>query len=285
MTNINFIIALGTVFIVYAVFSNIYWKSKIKEKSKQVKEAQAQVIQMEKMSSVGILAAGIAHEINNPLGFLISNLDSLKKHSQDLEGGLLSADSSVKILEEVGLMIEESLEGALRIKRIVSDLRTFSRRSEFQETLVDINQILELVLSIVWNEIKYKISLAKDYKASTNILADPTQLTQVFLNIIINSAQAIDDKGSINISTYEDSGNVYVKMSDTGCGMPKEVLNKIFDPFFSTKKTTGLGLYVSYNIIKKHGGDIKVESQERYGTTFIICLPKQKNGGENEKNI
>lgn len=276
MINVNFIIASGIIFILYAIFINNYWKSKVREKSKQVKEAQAQVIQMEKMSSIGILAAGIAHEINNPLGFLISNLDSLKNNYQDLAGGLVSADKSLKILDEMRLMTEESLEGALRIKRIVSDLRTFSRRSESQECDVDINQILELVLSIVWNEIKFKISLAKDYQASTNILGDPTQLTQVFLNIIINSTQAIEDKGVINISTYEDPGNIYAKISDTGCGIPKEVLIKIFDPFFSTKKTTGLGLYVSYNIIKNHGGDIKVESKEGSGTTFIVCLPKQK---------
>ncbi|MFH1398063.1 MAG: ATP-binding protein [Candidatus Omnitrophota bacterium] len=285
MLNLYSIIAAGAIFILYAIFLNSYWKSKIKEKSRQVKEAQAQVIQMEKMSSVGIMASGIAHEINNPLGFLISNLDSLKQNSQDLAGGLLPVDKSIKILDETKLMIEESLEGALRIKRIVSDLRTFSRRSESQELLVDINQIMELVLSIVWNEIKYKISLDKDYKAFTNILADPTQLTQVFLNIIINSSQAIEGKGNINISTYEDAGSVYAKISDTGCGMPKEVLPKIFDPFFSTKKTTGLGLYVSYNIIKNHGGDIKVESKECFGTTFIICLPKEKKGGEDEKDL
>lgn len=285
MLNINFIIAVAAAFIIYAIFINSYWKSKIKEKSRMVKEAEAQVIQMEKMSSVGILASGIAHEINNPLGFLISDLDSLKKHSQDLAGGLLSADNSVKILDEMRLMTEESLEGALRIKRIVSDLRSFSRRSESQESAVDINHILELVLSIVWNEIKYKISLAKDYKASANILGDPTKLTQVFLNIIINSTQAIEDKGSINIFTYEDPGNVYAKISDTGYGMPKEALLKIFDPFYSTKKSTGLGLYVSYNIIKNHGGDIKVESKEGVGTTFIVSLPKQKKEALDEKNL
>ncbi len=285
MLNLYFIIAAGIFFLLYAIFLNSYWKSKIKEKSRQVKEAQAQVIQMEKMSSVGIMASGIAHEINNPLGFLISNLDSLMKNSQDLAGGLLPVDKSIKILDETRLMVEESLEGALRIKRIVSDLRTFTRRSEFQESVIDINQVLELVLSIVWNEIKYKISLDKDYQASTNILGDPTQLTQVFLNIIINSSQAIEGKGNVNIATYEDSDNVYTKISDTGCGIPKDVLSKIFDPFFSTKKTTGLGLYVSYNIIKNHGGDIKVESKVGYGTTFIVCLPKQKKGGKDEKNI
>jgi two-component system, NtrC family, sensor kinase len=285
MLSLILIIAAVALFIIYAVVMNNYWKSKIKEKSRMIKEAEAQVIQMDKMASVGVLAAGIAHEVNNPLGFLISNLDYLKKHSQDLEGGLLSADNSIKILEEMKIMIEESLEGALRIKRIVSDLRAFSRRSESQETLVDINQTLELVLSIVWNEIKYKASLAKDYKATTSILGDPTQLTQVFLNIIINATQAIGEKGSINISSYEDAANVYAKISDTGCGMPKDVLTKIFDPFFSTKKSTGLGLYVSYNIIKHQNGDIKVESREGLGTTFTVSLPKQKNGGKDEKSV
>lgn len=254
---------------------NQSFKNKIEEKTKLIKDTEAQMIHMEKMASLGTLAAGVAHEINNPLGFLISNLEILKDYAKRIEEKLSLDEKDNRILvDDLKAMNQESLEGALRIKRIVSDLRTFSRRSETQKVLVDINQLLESVISIVWNEIKYKVTVVKDYQLKTGIFADPTQLSQVFLNIVINASQAIQDKGSISISTYENGQNVYAKITDSGCGMSQEVLSKIFDPFFSTKKSTGLGLSVSYNIIKHHGGDIKVESSPGKGTTFMVELPK-----------
>ncbi len=240
-----------------------------------IKETEAQLIQMEKMASLGLLAAGIAHEINNPLSFLVSNLESLKGYVQRLiEGASLETLNNKALAEDLKSMTQESLEGALRIKKIVQDLRTFSRRSETNKILVDINQVLESTLSIVWNEIKYKAILIKDYQAKSEFLAEPTQLSQVFLNILINAGQAISEKGTISLSTYEDAENVYIKISDTGCGIPPEILTKIFDPFFSTKKSAGLGLSVSYNIIKRNGGDIKAESKVGCGTTVTIRLPK-----------
>ncbi len=251
------------------------------EKSKLKKDAESQIMQMEKMASIGVLAAGIAHEINNPLGFLISNLESLKVYAQNIDSVKLIKDNRLTI-DDLKAMAGESLEGALRIKKIVSDMRTFSRRSESQRIMSDVNQILDSVLAIVWNEIKYKITVIKDYHAKNSIFVDPTQLSQVFLNMLINSSHAIENKGMVTLSTYENDSNIFVKISDSGHGMPPEVLSKMFDPFFSTKKTgTGLGLSVSFNIIKHHGGDIKVESEVGKGTAFTVILPKntQTQGG------
>lgn len=261
---------------------NKYYEKKIREKDKLVKEVESQLIQTEKMASVGTLAAGIAHEINNPLSFLISNLDALSNYVQSLsKESSLDAGLRKTLLEDFQPMATESLEGALRIKKIVSDLRTFSRRSETKKVLLDINQILESTLSIVWNEIKYKITVVKDYQSKSSILADPTQLSQVFLNIVLNASQAIAEKGTITLATSEDEKNICVKITDTGSGIPKEVLRKIFDPFFSTKKGgAGLGLSVSYNIIKQHTGELRVESAAGRGTTFTISLPKKS--GENK---
>ena len=259
-----------------------HYQKKIEEKVKLIKDVEAQLIQMDKMASVGTLAAGIAHEINNPLGFLISNLESLKDFSRSLDpADKAAAKDDPLLIDDLKAMTEESLEGAKRIKRIVSDLRTFSRQSESSRTLTDINQILESTLSIVWNEIKYKITVEKDLRAKTSIIADPTQLSQVFLNLFINASQAIADKGRLSISTYEDENDLHIKVKDSGRGIPKEVLPRIFEPFFSTKKSSGLGLSVSYNIIKHHGGKIRAESSPGEGATFSISLPKKEDGGAN----
>ena len=276
-----------------------YYREKIEEKVKLIKNVEAQLIQMDKMASVGTLAAGIAHEINNPLGFLISNLESLKDYARsprgpsrhwlaeadEAEGSLNPGGASAAgpvLIDDLKAMTEESLEGAKRIKRIVSDLRTFSRQSESSRTLTDINQILESTLSIVWNEIKYKITVEKDFQAKTSIIADPTQLSQVFLNLFINASQAIADKGRISIATDEDENDLHIKVKDSGCGIPKEVLPRIFEPFFSTKKSSGLGLSVSYNIIKHHGGKIEAQSSPGQGATFAISLPKQRKEKNND---
>ena len=282
------LIIFTAVLAAYGYYLNQRYQKKIDENIKIVKDVELQLVQMEKMASVGVLAAGIAHEVNNPLGFLISNLESLQDYTRSL-AKIVPADNpkNKAILEDLSAISAESLEGALRIKKIVSDLRTFSKQSESAVNLVDINQILESTLSIVWNEIKFKIAVVKDYQAKTKIFADSTQLSQVFLNLLINASQAIPEKGTVTLSTSEDNNNVYIQVSDTGPGITPEVLPKIFDPFFSTKKTgSGLGLSVSYNIIKSHQGQIKAESIVGKGTTFTISLPKKEephNRGGAEK--
>ncbi|MDD5729563.1 MAG: ATP-binding protein [Candidatus Omnitrophica bacterium] len=277
---ISLLVLICAGFIAYSYFINKRWTRELAKKTKLIKDTEGQLIHMEKMASLGTLAAGIAHEINNPLGFLISNLQSLKDYGGKIGEKMAPEDKGAsQIMDDYKATTQEALEGAMRIKKIVSDLRTFSRRSETEKISVDMTQLLDSVLSIVWNEIKYKISVIKDYQAKTNILGDPTQLSQVFLNILINASQAIPDKGSITIATSEDSANIYIRISDTGKGIPADVLPKIFDPFFTTKaKGTGLGLSVTYNIIKHHGGDVKVESVVGKGTEFTVQLPK---GGNN----
>ncbi|MEK6563622.1 MAG: ATP-binding protein [Candidatus Omnitrophota bacterium] len=283
MLIIGYLIIFTAILAAYGYYLNKRYQKKIGENVKIVKGVELQLVQMEKMASVGVLAAGIAHEVNNPLGFLISNLESLKDYARALAKIVpLDNPKNKTILEDLSAISAESLEGALRIKKIVSDLRTFSKQSESAVNLVDINQILESTLSIVWNEIKFKIAVVKDYQAKTQVFADSTQLSQVFLNLLINASQAIQEKGTVTLSTSEDTDNVYIKISDTGPGIAPEILPKIFDPFFSTKKTgSGLGLSVSYNIIKSHKGQIKAESAPEKGATFTISLPKKQ--GQEEK--
>ena len=150
----------------------------------------------------------------------------------------------------------------------------FSHPSSGKKVLVDVNSLLDVAVRILWNHLKYKAEIVKDYQAVTKVWIDSNQLSQVFFNLIINSAQAIKDRGTITMSTQEDASNIRVKISDTGCGMNKETLSKIFTAFYTTKGGTGLGLFLSRNIIKDLGGSIEVESQAGKGTLFTVIIPK-----------
>jgi two-component system NtrC family sensor kinase len=260
----------------YAFIIRGILSKKLRATEVKMKEAEAQLLQMEKMASLGTLAAGVAHEINNPLSFLISNLESMV---DQVALGREKGSFDAACLDDMKAMAKESLEGAQRIKKIVLDLRTFSRKSESKRIALDISQIMEFTLSLAWNEIKYKVDVVKDYRATSTVLGDPTELSQVVLNILLNAVQSIDDKGTIIFATYEEQGKVIAKISDTGCGIAPDILSRIFDPFFSTKKGPGLGLSVSFNIIKQHKGDLRVESKVNQGTAFYIELPI---GGDNE---
>ncbi len=268
------------------------------------------VVQAEKMASIGQLAAGVAHEINNPVGFVSSNLKSLTDYQKDLReiisayGQLMVRLSSLKdsgldlpaiealaaqlrkkasdldvdfILEDIPSLIEESREGLDRIKKIVMDLKDFSHPGEDVPKISDLNLNLDSTLNIVWNELKYKATIHKEYSADLpQIRCYPQQLNQVFMNILVNAAQAIEKQGEIRIVTRETTGYAEIVISDTGQGIPKENLSKIFDPFFTSKevgKGTGLGLNVAYNIIKKHQGTIDVQSEVGKGTTFTVRIP------------
>ena len=262
----------------------------------ELKVKQSQVLQQEKMASIGNLAAGVAHEINNPMGFISSNLNTLGKYHDRLTTFLNSLSSFAEdgggSLEEVrGLraslkidyilgdlkdLIAESLEGAERVRRIVQDLKSFSRVDEAEFKFADINQCLESTVNMVWNELKYKASVVKEYGDIPAVKCYPQQLNQVFMNLLVNAAQAIEGPGEIKVRSFEEGGAVCVSISDTGCGMPEEHLKRIFEPFFTTKevgKGTGLGLSIAYDILKKHKGEIRVKSEVGKGTTFTVVVP------------
>lgn len=262
-----------------------------------LKKVQAQLLQQDKMASVGQLAAGVAHEINNPMGFIISNLGSLGKYVEKLAAYLdadenilsgcdpairqMSAQERLKykidhIRMDMPNLISESSDGAQRVRKIVQDLKSFSRVDAGEFAAADINEGLESTLSIAWNELKYKTTVIKEYGQLPHVWCNMGQLNQVFLNVLVNAAHAIEDHGEIGIRTWEEDGTVKITISDTGGGIPPENLKRIFDPFFTTKevgKGTGLGLAIAYDIVvNKHGGRIDVSSEAGVGTTFTITL-------------
>jgi len=168
------------------------------------------------------------------------------------------------------------LDGTDRVSTIVRGLKSFSRVDGATQQATDINECLEATLNIVWNELKYKAVVTKDYGSISRTLCNPQQLNQVFMNLLVNAAQAIEKQGEIRIRSREENGWIFISIADTGCGVPPQHLSRIFEPFFTTKdvgKGTGLGLSISYDIIKKHGGDISVESEPGRGTTFNVKIP------------
>lgn len=244
----------------------------------ELRETQSQLIQSEKMSSLGQLVAGVAHELNNPIGYLYANMKELQKYidllKQSEEGKLGIAPEYLK--EDIKQVIEESMEGSERVKSIVENLRKFSRLDEAKFKYADIHEGLESTIMLVKKELGDKIKIHKKFSNIPLISCMPGQLNQVFLNLLLNSIQAIEDEGNIWISTTIKDDKVHIKFKDDGRGIPKKSLDKIFEPFFTTKPVgmgTGLGLSISYGIIQEHGGDIIVKSKKKIGTTFTIIIP------------
>ncbi|MCK9297286.1 MAG: PAS domain S-box protein, partial [Desulfobulbaceae bacterium] len=218
-----------------------------------LKATQSQMLQREKMASVGQLAAGVAHEINNPVGFVTSNLTTLAKYidrltefidlqdkavNSDLRGQLQTARKELKIdyiAEDARDLIRESLEGTGRVSTIVRGLKSFSRIDEARLQSADINECLEATLNIVWNELKYKAAVSKEYGEIPQTFCNPQQLNQVFMNLLVNAAQAIAKQGEIRIRTSHENNLILVCIADTGCGIAAENLPRIFEPFFTTK--------------------------------------------------
>ncbi len=273
----------------------------LKSANKNLKAAQSQLLQSEKMASIGQLAAGVAHEINNPVGYINSNITTLEQYLHDLfkvidayeqlaintqDNDDLAHVKAVK--EEVELeylkadildLIGESQEGVLRVKQIVQDLKDFSHVDESEWQWADLQKGLDSTLNVAQNEIKYKAEVVKEYGDIPQIECMASQINQVFMNLLVNAAHAIEERGTITVRTYQENEGVVVAISDTGKGMPEEVKARIFEPFYTTKeigKGTGLGLSLSYGIIEKHGGRIDVDSVVGKGTTFTLWLPVQQ---------
>jgi signal transduction histidine kinase len=254
----------------------------------ELKNTQAQLIHSEKMASLGQLVAGISHELNNPIGFIYANVKQLKSYTDKIEeistrmNSYKGTSSEIKntkiksILPDLKNLIDDTIHGSQMVKNLVDNLRKFSHLDQAQWKEVDIHQGIESSLMILNPELKHRIHVEKYFKAKRPIECNPGQINQVFLNLLSNAAQAIHGKGSITIISEEDEKNLYVKISDSGSGIPSHIISKIFDPFFTTKdvgKGTGLGLSISYSIIKNHNGNIEVESHVNKGTTFKLTLP------------
>jgi len=263
----------------------------------RLKEMSSQLLQSEKMTSIGQLAAGVAHEINNPIGFIKSNLGTLKKYIDNLlqlleAYGPLEAATTTELRqqveeekqkvdlefmrEDVVGLIAESIEGAGRVQRIVQVLRDFSHPGESEWREADVHAGLESTLGVVWNEIKHKAEVVRDYGELPLVECLPSQLNQVFLNLLMNAVQAIGERGQITLRTRHENDWVSIVVSDTGSGIAPENRKRVFDPFFTTKpvgKSTGLGLSVAYGIVRKHGGRIDLDSELGKGSIFTVRLP------------
>jgi two-component system NtrC family sensor kinase len=282
------------------------------QSEESLRDMQAQMMQNDKLATIGQLAAGVAHEINNPMGFVGSNMVTLAKYIEKynryielVEGELLAHSSGVLpeqvqtlrqslkldyVMRDISVLIEENNEGIERIKRIVQDLRTFSRADSSSTGSADLNSCMDSTINIVINEIKYAAELRREYGNLPKVHCNAQQINQVFMNLLINAVHAIQAKGEevgeIVIRTWCDQDNAFVSVSDSGCGIAPENCSKIFDAFFTTKdvgKGTGLGLSISAGIVRKHGGEITLKSELGVGSTFTVRL-QLGQAGKSETN-
>lgn len=279
-------------------------KEKLAAEVTERKKLETMIFHAEKMAAVGQLAAGVAHEINNPVGFISNNMEMLEQYVGDY-GKILGMVEDLKksieeenlektkaivrdivkfekeidldyIINDVGKLLQYNQKGIERIRKIVLDLRTFAREDNDTMDFVRIEEVIDSILSIVYNEIKYKAELKKNYGDTPLVKCNTQRMGQVFINLLVNAVQAIEEKGTIEITTYRQDKYVCIDISDTGKGIPQQNMEKIFEPFFTTKpigQGTGLGLSVSYEIMKKHKGEIQVKSKSGRGTVFTIMLP------------
>ncbi len=280
----------------------------LQELNVKFEEAQTHLMQSEKMASIGQLAAGVAHEINNPIGYVYSNLGTLEKYVQDTFGlidlyeqaEVAITDSELRtriksakdkldiafLKEDLRALMAESKDGITRVKKIVQNLKDFSHVDTSDEWhYSDLHQGLDSTLNIVNNEIKYKAEVIKEYGDIPEVECLSSQLNQVFMNLLVNAAHAIEDHGTITIRSGQQGDEVWVDITDTGKGIAPEHIKKIFDPFFTTKpigKGTGLGLSLSYGILQKHHGRIEVRSEVGRGTTFRVCIPVRQSAIRHE---
>ena len=269
---------------------------------RKLAQAHSQLLQSEKMASIGQLAAGVAHEINNPIAFVNSNLGTLRAYVEDLlkiiaayelsesemHPAALLAMHELKqqidiayLREDVGSLLTESMSGLQRVKSIVQALLDFSHVDEAVKQWADLEAGLDSTLNVVWNTLKERAEIVKEYGGIPPVECFPAQVNQVFMNLLMNAGQAIEGRGRITLRTGFDAANVWIEVQDNGAGIRPEHLDRIFDPFFSTKPVgtgTGLGLSISYGIVSRHGGRIEVNSQPGSGASFKVLLPRHPVG-------
>ncbi|MCM5678610.1 ATP-binding protein [Schlegelella sp. S2-27] len=264
----------------------------------RLQQAQRQLLQSEKMAAIGQLAAGVAHEINNPMGYVFSNINSLATYVNDLlrlirayeasghessEVTALKREIDVEFLaEDIVSLIAESQDGIDRVKQIIRSLKDLSRIEEADDFQpADLHQCIESTLNVVNNEIKYKATVERRFAEIPLVECLPTQIGQVLMNLFVNAAHAISEQGVIEICTAAVNDGVLIEVKDNGAGISPDFKDRIFEPFFTTKpvgKGTGLGLSISYNIVKNHGGWIKADSELGRGTCFSVWLPARRSG-------
>jgi len=262
------------------------------DKIQELQDAQSQLLQSEKMAAIGQLAAGVAHEINNPVGFVSSNLGSLKNYSEKMitlldrcrsgeasEADFVAADFDY-LKGDLADLLRESRDGLGRVTKIVSDLKDFAHIDEAAWQEANLNAGIEATLNVVWHELKYKAEVVRELGELPPVTCIAAQIDQVVMNLLVNAAHAIETRGTITVRTGHDDAWVWIEVADTGKGMTPAVMQRIFEPFYTTKpvgKGTGLGLSLSYDIVKKHGGRIEVNSEPGKGSTFRVWIPQQGN--------
>ncbi len=278
--------------------------SELKATLARLEEAQSRLLQSEKLAAIGQLAAGVVHEMNNPIGYVYSNLGTLDDYVGDMVRLLKryehctdhlapeQAQAITTIRRQIGIddliqdlpdLIAETTEGASRAKQIITDLKDFSRMDQGEWKRADLHKGLDSTLNIIHNELKYKAEVRKEYGDIPRVDCISSQLNQVFMNFLVNAAHAIEERGMITIRTGVEGQEVWVEVEDTGKGILPENLDKIFDPFFTTKPEgigTGLGLPISLGIVNRHGGRIDTNSEVGKGTRFRIWLPIQRNDAQ-----
>ncbi|TDF37383.1 sensor histidine kinase [Alteromonadaceae bacterium M269] len=285
----------------------------LQQTNQELQAAQAQLLQAEKMSSLGQLAAGVAHEINNPIGFVNSNLSSLSDYVstyeqlvtqlQDYLGckdaferrdkayalqDFLKDEDMEFINNDISELVHESIEGLTRVKDIVQSLKQFARADSNEMQYININACVETTLKMVSNELKYHCEITTQFAELPDAPVNVGKLTQVLTNLLVNAGHAIEGHGEIKVSTQLRDNHIAIAVQDNGKGIEKDHLNQLFDPFFTTKEEgvgTGLGLAISYGIVQEHGGEIEVDSVINEGTTFTVVLPlEQKEQGSTDLN-
>ncbi|MDH3520998.1 MAG: ATP-binding protein [Myxococcales bacterium] len=251
-------------------------EARVEERTAELREAQVQLSQAEKMKSLGQLVAGVAHELNNPIGFVHANLQLLDEFVKKLLDAKDNGEETEKIREAISKLLMRSREGTERVKKIVQDLRTFSRVDQADLQDSDLNEEIERALTLMEPRFKSGVSVERDFGALPSVRCYAGQLNQVFLNLLMNASDAMQGRGTIRIRTRRHGDGVRLEFSDDGPGIPPQVIGRIFDPFFTTKPVgvgTGLGLSLSHSIIERHGGKFTVDSEAGVGTTFAIDLP------------